>query len=59
MNDYKNIRQMQQSYGMPAIGDLFRAKPADVQETISSVHFMMKQRLQDIEFRNNTRSQLN
>ena len=51
MNDLKNIRQTQQSYGVPTIGDLFRAKPDDIQDTINSVYFMMKQRVADIDFR--------
>lgn len=55
MNDLKNIRQTQQSYGVPTIGDLFRAKPEDVQETINSVYFMMKQRVADIDFRQEVR----
>ena len=42
MNDLRNIKQTQQSYGVPTIGDLFRAKPEDIQETINSVYFMMK-----------------
>ena len=51
MNDLKNIKQTQQSYGVPTIGDLFRAKPDDIQDTINSVYFMMKQRVADIDFR--------
>jgi hypothetical protein len=42
MNDLSNIRQTQQSYGIPAIGDLFRAKPDDIQDTITSVYHMMR-----------------
>jgi hypothetical protein len=30
MNDITNIKQSQQSYGVPTIGDLFRATPADI-----------------------------
>ena len=48
-NDYNNIRQTQQSYGVPTIGDLFKTSPEVIQETIDSVHFMMKQRVADIE----------
>ena len=51
MNDLKNIRQTQQSYGVPTIGDIFRGKPQDIQDTINSVYFMMKQRVSDIDFR--------
>ena len=46
-----NIIQTQQSYGVPEIGDLFKAKPEDVEQTIKSVYFMMKQRVADIDFR--------
>jgi hypothetical protein len=42
MNDYNNIRQSQQSYGVPTIGDLFKNRPDDIEETIKSVYFMMK-----------------
>jgi len=42
MNDLNNIRQTQQSYGVPTIGDLFKARPEDIEETIKSVYFMMK-----------------
>lgn len=58
MNDLKNIRQTQQSYGVPTIGDLFRAKPEDVQDTINSVYFMMKQRVGDIDFRQDVRQKM-
>jgi hypothetical protein len=51
MNDYNNIRQSQQSYGVPTIGDLFKNRPDDIDETIKSVYFMMKQRVADIDFR--------
>ena len=40
---------------MPTIGDLFRAKPEDIQDTINSVYFMMKQRVGDIDFRQEIR----
>ena len=33
MNDYNNIRQSQQSYGVPTIGDLFKNRPDDIDET--------------------------
>ena len=58
MNDLKNIRQTQQSYGVPTIGDLFRAKPEDIQDTINSVYFMMKQRVSDIDFRQDIRTKM-
>ena len=40
--DIQNIRQTQQQYGVPTIGDLFKSRPEDVEETIKSVFFMMK-----------------
>ena len=58
MNDLKNLRQSQQSYGIPTVGDLFRAKPEDIQETLSSVYHMMKQRVADIDFRAEVRQKL-
>ena len=54
-NEANNIRETQQQYGMPAIGDLFKSRPQDVQETINSVFYMLKQRIQDIEMRNDFR----
>ena len=54
-----NIIQTQQSYGVPEIGDLFKAKPEDVEQTIKSVYFMMKQRVADIDFRQEIRTKLN
>ena len=59
MNDYNNIRQSQQSYGVPTIGDLFKNRPDDIDETIKSVYFMMKQRVADIDFRQEIRGKLN
>lgn len=44
---------------MPTIGDLFRAKPEDIQETINSVYYMMKQRVSDIDFKQDIRSKMN
>jgi len=58
-NDYQNIKQTQQSYGVPVIGDLFSAKPDDIEETIKSVYFMMKQRVADIDFRQEIRGKMN
>lgn len=49
--EMNNIKETQMQYGMPAIGDLFKARPQDVQETINSVYYMLKQRIQDIESR--------
>ena len=40
---------------MPAIGDLFKCRPQDVQETVNSVFYMLKQRIQDLELRNDFR----
>ena len=59
MNDLQNIRKTQQSYGVPTIGDLFRAKPEDIQETINSVYYMMKQRVTDIDYKQDIRSKMN
>lgn len=58
-NDYQNIKQTQQSYGVPIIGDLFSTKPDDIEETIKSVYFMMKQRVADIDFRQEIRTKMN
>ena len=58
MNDCNNIRQTQQSYGMPTIGDLFKARPEDIQETVNSLYFMMKQRVADVDFRQEIRAKL-
>ncbi len=58
MNDVNNIRQTQQSYGVPTIGDLFKARPEDIEETIKSVYFMMKQRVADVDFRQEIRGRL-
>lgn len=58
-NDYQNIKQTQQSYGVPIIGDLFGTKPDDIEETIKSVYFMMKQRVADIDFRQEIRTKMN
>lgn len=54
-----SIIQTQQSYGVPEIGDLFKAKPEDIEQTIKSVYFMMKQRVADIDFRQEIRTKLN
>ena len=59
MNDLQNIQQTQQSYGIPVIGDLFRAKPDDIENTLNSVYHMMKQRVADIDFRQEIRGKLN
>jgi hypothetical protein len=58
MNDLNSIRQTQQSYGVPTIGDLFKARPEDIEETIKSVYFMMKQRVADVDFRQEIRGRL-
>ena len=29
-------------YGMPAIGDLFRGRTSDIQETVNSLYYMLK-----------------
>lgn len=57
-NDQNNIRQSQQSYGVPTIGDLFSGAPQDVEETVKSLYFMMKQRVADIDFRQDIRAKL-
>lgn len=41
------------------IGDLFRAKPEDIETTLNSVYAMMKQRVQDIDFKQEIRGKLN
>ena len=40
------------------IGDLFRANNTDIQETVSSVYYMMKQRVGDLDFRQEIRAKL-
>ena len=59
MTDLQNIQQTQQSYGVPVIGDLFRAKHEDIENTLTSVYHMIKQRVQDIDFRQEIRGKLN
>ena len=44
---------------MPVIGDLFRAKPEDIENTLISVYHMMKQNAQAIDFRQDIRGKLN
>ena len=34
---------------MPAIGDLFKSRPQDIQETINSIFYMLKQRIADLD----------
>ena len=43
---------------MPVIGDLFRAKPEDIENTLISVYHMMKQNQEAIEFRTESRGKL-
>ena len=50
--------QSQQQYGMPPIGDLFKANPQNVQETINSVYFMLKGRIQDIDSRQENKAKI-
>ena len=57
-NDLINIRQTQQSYGVPTIGDLLKGRPEDIEETINSVYFMMKQRVADIDFKQEIRTKI-
>jgi hypothetical protein len=59
MNDLQNIRSTQQSYGIPAVGDLFRGRPEDIQDTINSVYHMLRQRQGDLEFRQEARGRWN
>jgi hypothetical protein len=59
MNDVRNIRDTQQSYGIPAVGDLFRARTEDVQETITSIYYMLRQRQADLEYRQEARAKWN
>jgi hypothetical protein len=42
MNDMNNIRETQKSYGMPPIGDLFRARPSDIEETVQSIYSLVR-----------------
>ena len=58
-NDFQNIKQTQTTYGIPVIGDLFSQNPVDIEETIKSVYFMMKQRVADIDFRQEIRTKMN
>ena len=44
---------------MPAIGDLFKCRPQDIQETVNSVMYMLKQRISDIDFKNDFKSKIN
>lgn len=44
---------------MPTIGDLFSGRSEDVEATVASVYFMMKQRIADVEQKNDVRTQLN
>ena len=45
INELNNIKETQMQYGMPAIGDLFRGRTSDIQETVNSVYYMLKQRI--------------
>ena len=45
-------------YGMPAIGDLFRGRTQDIQETVNSVYYMLKQRINDMESRTEQRQKV-
>ena len=45
-------------YGMPAIGDLFRGRTQDIQETVNSVYYMLKQRINDMEAKNDQRQKV-
>jgi hypothetical protein len=37
---------------------LFKARPEDIEETIKSVHFMMKQRVADVDFKQEIRTKI-
>lgn len=43
---------------MPPIGDLFKSNPSSVQETINSVFYLLKQRINDIDSRNEQRQRV-
>lgn len=43
---------------MPAIGDLFRNRISDVQETVNSLYYLIKQRINDIDSRNDFRQKI-
>lgn len=57
-NDLTNIRETQRSYGIQAIGDLFRGRPDDIRETIDSVYQMIRQRVADLDFRTEIRQKV-
>lgn len=59
IHEMNNIKQTQSQYGMPEIGDLFSTRPCDVRDTINSVYFMLRQRIQDIDSRNEFRQKQN
>lgn len=59
LNDLQNIRQTQQSYGVPTIGDLFKPNPDEIKATIDSVHYMMRKQVQEVEFRQEVRQKFN
>ena len=44
---------------MPPIGDLFKSRPQDIQETVNSVLYMLKQRIADIDFKNEYKQKIN
>lgn len=47
MNDLNNIRENQRSCGMLPVGDLFRGRTSDIEETINSLYQMIKARIAD------------
>ena len=55
MEDLRSLKESQQSCGMPILGDLFRANTSDIEETLNSVFYMVKQRVSDVNFRQEVR----
>ena len=59
IHEMNNIKQTQAQYGMPEIGDLFSTRACDVRDTVNSLYFMLRQRIQDIDSRNEFRQKQN
>ena len=59
VNDQQSIKNTLQSYGVPSIGDLFSGRAEDVEATVNSIYFMMKQRVADVDFKNEVRTSMN
>ncbi|TNV73204.1 hypothetical protein FGO68_gene6219 [Halteria grandinella] len=59
MNDLNNIRENQRSCGLTPVGDLFRGRVSDIEETIHSLYQMIKARIADQDYRAQAREKLN